>query len=81
MFRIVTREFEFGFEWNGVSESSFDTFLDGVSRWVYEIVEELEVKDISSIVNWEVFLKNLEQAFIGSFVNVGFKLEEFFEGL
>ena len=39
------------------------TLIDGVTRRVYEIIQEFEYKNISGIRYWEVFLKHPVKTF------------------
>jgi hypothetical protein len=65
--RIGTVKFKFGFEGHAIGQAAFQTLLDGVSRGVDVVVEELENEVVTSVGNRKILGKNLIEAFIISF--------------
>ena len=74
--RVITRELEFCFKGNTVSEPSANTLLDRILRRVYTIVYKLESKAIACVFYRKVFGKYLVQPFLFSAFCSSLQLEE-----
>src|SRR5690606_17933210 len=76
---IGTIEFQTGLQRHAVGKSTFDTFLDGISWWIYEIIQKLKHKLVSGIGNGKIFHEGIVETFIPPFVGFGLKLEKILE--
>lgn len=79
--RIITRQFQLGFQRHAVSQATLDTLLNGVARRVDVIVQELESEIAPRIRDGEILLEDLEEAFVEPVVGIGLDLEEILERL
>ena len=68
MLFIITTQTQLGFQRNRISKSSFNTFLNGVTRRIYEVVEKFQNENISCIRDREIFLEHTEQTFVVTLV-------------
>jgi hypothetical protein len=69
---VVTAQTEFCFERHGVRKPPLNTLFDGITRRVYEVIQEFQIEDISRICDREVFLEYFKKAFVVSLVWCGF---------
>ena len=81
MLGVRAVEFQFCLERHTVGKTAFQTFSDGVARGVDVIIEEFEDEIVSRVSDGEIFLENLEEAFVLTVVGIGFQLEEILERL
>jgi hypothetical protein len=64
MLGIGTVEFQLGFQWHTIGQSSLKTLCDGITGWVDEVIYKFKDKVIPGVSDREVFLKDFEQALI-----------------
>jgi hypothetical protein len=81
MLLVVTTQAQLGFQRNGLGKAALDTFIDGIARGIYEIIEELEYENVTGIGDGEILFEHAEKAFVLALVGRGFELEKIFERL
>jgi hypothetical protein len=79
--RVRAIQAKLGLEGNREGQTSLQTFLNGVSRWVYEVVEELEYIETAGVRHGKIFLKDLVKALLIAIFWGGVKLKEVLKGL
>ena len=68
---VCTIKLQFGFQGNTISQSTFQTIINGIVRRIDIVVKELEHEVVACISNREIFRKNLIQAIVFSFFGRG----------
>ncbi len=76
VFGIGTIQLEPGFQGNAVGKTALNTFLNGISGRIYEVIQEFQNKLVPGIGNWKVFHEGVVQTFIAPLVRLSFKLKE-----
>ena len=64
VFIVRAVEFQLGLQGDAVRKSPFETLLDGVSGWIYIIVDKLQNEVVPGIRNGEIFLKDLVKSLV-----------------
>src|SRR6056300_1161336 len=64
VFWIGTIQFKACLKRYAICQSTFDTFLDSISRWINKVIQKFKDKLISGIRNREVFHEGVVQSFI-----------------
>ncbi len=81
MFLVITGQSQLGFERYAVGQAPLHTFLYGIARWVYVIIQEFKYKNVSRVRDREIFLEHLIKSFIHTILRSCFQLEKLLEGL
>jgi hypothetical protein len=78
---IVTTQFQFCLQGNSIGKATFNALLNGISGWIYKVVQKFQNEYISGICNGEVFTENHEKSFAFAFIGGCVKLKKFLERL
>ena len=81
MVGVGTIKLELGLEGHTISEATFEALLNGVTRFVDIVIEELQHKVVASIRNREVLGKDFVQAVVLAQFAGSVKLEKILERL
>jgi hypothetical protein len=73
---IGTIELQLRLEWHTVCQATLQTLLNGVTRRINVVIEELEYEVISCVGDWEVLLKNAIETLVLAVLCGGIHLEE-----
>jgi hypothetical protein len=72
---------QFSLQRNAVGQSALNTFFDGITGRIYEIIEKLQNEIIAGVGDRKVLTENLVQPFLSTVIGCGFQLEEVAERL
>src|SRR5690606_41413648 len=64
--RIGTVQFKTGLQRHAIGESTLDAFLDGISGWVYKIIQKLKYELVSGIGDRKIFHEGVVETFVPS---------------
>ena len=78
---VRTVKLELGLEGHAVSESSLQTFLNGIARRVDVVVEKLQHEVVTCVGNGEVLAEHLVQAIVLAKLWRGIQLQKILEAL
>src|SRR6185437_6079370 len=81
MLFIVTAQAKLGFQGHRVSKSPFNTFFNGIARWIDKIIKEFQHENVPRIVDRKIFLKHAKKPFNITFVGGCFQLKKVFKRL
>ena len=79
--RVFTAQFHLGLQWHTISQATFDTLLNGLTRRIDIIIQEFKFEIVSRIRDGKILFEDFVQAFVQTVVGIGFNLEEVFERL
>src|SRR5258705_2348792 len=73
---VVTAELQFCLQRHSVGKTSFDTLVQGITRRIHEIIQELENKNIARVGDGEVLTENHEKALAFTLISRGIELKK-----
>ena len=81
VFRVGTVEFHLRLHRHAVSKTTLKTLLDGITRRVDEVVQELKYETVASVCDREVLLEHLVQTIVLTLLRRSVQLKEVLERL